>query len=253
MRLALLSDVHGNTIALDAVLSDIDRQGGVDGYWVLGDLVAIGHDPAGVLSRLTALPQARFVQGNTDRYIVTGQRPYPSQADVQAEPRLLPRMLEVDHSFAWTLGYVTAAGWLDWLSALPTEQRLELPDGTRLLGVHVAPGVDDGAGLHPALSDDELAARVSGGLADLVCVGHTHRPMDRTVGDVRVVNVGSVSNPATADLRACYALLDADDSDYHIEHRRVPYDYQAVIAAIEASRHPASAYIIQHFQRQSAP
>jgi diadenosine tetraphosphatase ApaH/serine/threonine PP2A family protein phosphatase len=162
-------------------------------------------------------------------------------------------MLEVAHSFAWTLGYVTAAGWLDWLSALPTEQRLELPDGTRLLGVHVAPGVDDGAGLHPALSDDELAARVQGSSADLVCVGHTHRLMDRTVGGVRVVNVGSVSNPATADLRACYGLLDADDSDYHIEHRRVAYDYQAVIAAVEASRHPAGGYIIQHFQRQPAP
>ena len=58
MRLALLSDLHGNPIALDAVLADIDAMGGVDGYLVLGDLVAIGHDPAGVLERLVRLPGA---------------------------------------------------------------------------------------------------------------------------------------------------------------------------------------------------
>ena len=62
MRLALLSDLHGNPIALDAVLADIEANGGVDGHLVLGDLVAIGHDPAGVLERLFKLPGVRFVQ-----------------------------------------------------------------------------------------------------------------------------------------------------------------------------------------------
>ena len=78
MRLALLSDLHGNPIALDAVLADIEAKGSVDGYLVLGDLVAVGHDPGCVLERLVRLPGARFVQGNTDRYVVTGQRPYPT-------------------------------------------------------------------------------------------------------------------------------------------------------------------------------
>ena len=148
MRLACLSDVHGNAIALDAVLADIALQGGVDGYWVLGDLVAIGYDPIGVLDRLTGLPNVSFVQGNTDRYVVSGQRPFPSLADVEADPRLLPQLVEVAHSFAWTMGYVTAGGWLDWLAALPLEARLRLPDGTRLLAVHVAPGQADGPGIH---------------------------------------------------------------------------------------------------------
>ncbi len=84
MRLALLSDVHGNPIALDAVLGDIDARGGADGYWVLGDLVAQGYDPAGVLRRLTALPNARFVRGNTDRYTLTGERARPSVAKAQS-------------------------------------------------------------------------------------------------------------------------------------------------------------------------
>ncbi len=52
MRIALLSDIHGNSIALEAVLEDIQAQGDVDAYWVLGDLAAIGYDPVGVLERL---------------------------------------------------------------------------------------------------------------------------------------------------------------------------------------------------------
>jgi hypothetical protein len=119
MRRALLSDTHGNPIALDAVLADIAAQGAVDGYWVLGDLVAIGYDPVGVLERLTPLPNVRFVQGNTDRYVVTGDRPHPSIPNAAADPALLPTLVEVAHTFAWTQGYVTAAGWLDWLADLP--------------------------------------------------------------------------------------------------------------------------------------
>ena len=56
MRIALLSDVHGNLITLEAVLKDIEANGGVDGYWVLGDLAALGYDPVGTLERLSKLP-----------------------------------------------------------------------------------------------------------------------------------------------------------------------------------------------------
>ncbi len=77
MKNALLSDIHGNSVELDAVLEDIKSQGDVDAYWILGDLVAIGPDPVGVLQRLSILPNARFIRGNTDRYVVTGDRPHP--------------------------------------------------------------------------------------------------------------------------------------------------------------------------------
>jgi predicted phosphodiesterase len=253
MRLALFSDVHGNPIALEAVLADVERQGGVDACWVLGDLAAIGHDPVATLERLTALPEVRFVQGNTDRYLVTGQRPFPGIADARADPDLLPRLVEVAHSFAWTQGYLTAAGWLDWLAALPPEQRLVLPDGTRLLGVHVAPGQDDGSGIHPVLTDEELGGLLADARAELVCVGHTHWPLDRTAAGVRVLNVGSVSNPAAADLRASYVVLEASEAGYQVEFRRVAYDIQAVLEAIERSRHPSGGFIRSHFLGQRTP
>jgi hypothetical protein len=94
-----LSDVHANPIALDAVLRDIEERGGADEYWVLGDVVAMGFDPAAVLRRLTALPNARFVRGNTDRYVLTGQgataRGPLSVADAQANPDVVPSLVGI--------------------------------------------------------------------------------------------------------------------------------------------------------------
>lgn len=234
MRLAIFSDIHGNPIALDAVLEDIEACGGADSYWVLGDLVAQGYDPAGVLQRLTALPNSCFVRGNTDRYTLTGDRAWPSISDAQDDPRQVPTLVTVAQGFAWTYGYLAATGWIEWLAALPLEQRTTLPDGTRLLGVHAAPGRDDGPGMDPDMSEEDLQSFVSGCEADLVCVGHTHRLQDRWAGNVRVVNVGNVSNPSPSapDPRASYMLLEADSSGYHITLQRVAYDMEAVIRAI---------------------
>ena len=259
-RLAILSDVHGNLIALDAVLHDVETRGGADAYWVLGDLAALGYDPAGALARLASLPNARVVRGNTDRYLVTGDRPpdAPSLAAAQADPAQLSKLVEVEQSFTWAQGYL-AGGWLDWLAALPADERLTLPDGTRLLGVHASPGHDDGPGLGPPAGDETLASRLHGCVAGVVAAGHTHRPMDRTVttnsGPVRIVNVGSVSNPSGDDLRASYALLDAGPAGYEIALHRVAYDVDAVVAAIARSRMPAlpAAWLLKrHFTRAGA-
>lgn len=249
MRIALLSDIHGNPIALDAVMADIQSQGGADTYWVLGDLAAIGHDPVGVLERLVELPNVRFTRGNTDRYVVTGERPSPTFAAVESDPRLLPLLVDVAQSFAWTQGAITAAGWLEWLAALPFEQRGALPDGTRLLGIHGAPGSDE-RGVHPGLSKAKLRSLFAGCAADLVCVGHTHWPMDIHSDGVRVVNLGSVSNPLPPDLRASYVILEANDAGYRLQHRLVDYDHQAVIAAAQQVRHPVAGYIARYMVGQ---
>lgn len=256
MRIALLSDIHGNPIALDAVLADVRDGGGADAYWALGDLVAIGYDPVTVLERLVALPGVRFVRGNGDRYVVTGERPPPTPDDVRRDLARLDTLVEVAQGFAWTQGAVTAAGWLDWLAALPLEQRLTLPDGARLLGVHAAPGRDGtqpGDGIVPTTSEAELRSLLDGCAADLVCVGHTHWPLERRVDGVQVVNLGSVSNPFAPDLRASYALLEADERGHRVRYRRVEYDRAAVIAALRRVRHPAAAFIASFMLGQRRP
>jgi predicted phosphodiesterase len=248
MNIALLSDIHGNSIALDAVLADIQAQGGVEGYWVLGDLVALGPDPVGVLERLTALPNVQYVRGNTDRYVVSGDRPPPALADVAANLSRLAVLVEIAGTFAWTQGALTTAGWLDWLKRLPLELRVQLPSGTRFLGVHASPGHDDGEGFVPDMDDDVIQASLEGCEADLVCVGHTHQPLNRRVGRWHVVNLGSLSNPPTTDRRASYVLLHADATGYQIGHRLVEYDREAVVGALERLGHPGRAYIIKHIR-----
>jgi predicted phosphodiesterase len=244
MRIAVISDIHGNSIALDAVLADIKASGGIQSYWILGDLAAIGHDPAGVMERLAELPNAVFIRGNADRYVTLGEYPPPYPDDVRENLSLLPVFVEVNRTFAWTHGALAASGWLDWLGDLPLEYRLTLPDGTRILMVHASPGEDDGKGFNFTMTDDEIAAQLGDSQADVVLVGHTHWPFDRQVNGVRIINTGSVSNPFPLDLRASYVLFDIDEDGYQIEFRRVDYDHQAVIDAVKRLRHPGGAYII---------
>lgn len=247
--MGLLSDVHGNRHALEAVLADAEASGHrIDRWWVLGDLVAIGPDPVGTLELLANLPSVELIQGNTDRYVLTDDRPPPHADAVLAKPKLLPLYALLQRSFAWTTGALAATGWLDWLGRLPRELRTVLPDGTSLLGVHACPGTDDGPGITPGRDDDELGRDLAGAEADVVVAGHTHQPTDRVVAGVRAVNLGSLSNPIVDDLRASYVLLHADRHGVGVEHRRVAYDQAAFLTAVERSGHPAADYIAS-FQR----
>jgi Icc-related predicted phosphoesterase len=147
MRVALFSDIHGNRIALDAVVGDA-RRFGVDAFCAVGDLAAIGPEPVLVLEALAELENIAVVRGNTDRYIVTGEGPPPTLEQAQKDPALIDLHARVRASFAWTRGFVSAAGWLDWLGNLPIEATIPLEDGARLLAVHASPGSDDGEGVH---------------------------------------------------------------------------------------------------------
>jgi predicted phosphodiesterase len=242
-----MSDMHGNRIAVEAVVADGQEQG-VEAWWVLGDLVAIGPDPVATLELLANLPDVRFVRGNTDRYLVTGDRPPPFAEEVRAKPELIPLFDLIEASFLWTRDLIVEAGRLDWIATLPQQQRLNLPDGTRLLGVHASPRADDGLGIAPDVSDADLADLLANADADVVFGGHTHQPMDRRIGTQRAINLGSVSNPITTDLRASYVVVHADSHAHRVEHRRVAYDHEAVLGRIARCGHPAAEFLSE-FQR----
>jgi diadenosine tetraphosphatase ApaH/serine/threonine PP2A family protein phosphatase len=153
-------------------------------------------------------------------------------------------ILAATASFSWTRGAITAIGAYDWLASLPVEQRMTLPDGTHVLLVHASPGADDGPGIYESMTDQDLVdCGITAAQCGLIFVGHTHRPLDRTVAGTRVVNLGSVSVPAKAERRAMWTLLSADENSYTIERRFSAYDIEGVCAALDAERHPSAEWL----------
>ncbi len=244
--IALLSDIHGNDLALRAVLEDLDRQGGAEAFWVLGDLAAIGHAPVKALEILTELPNLVAIRGNTDRYVTSGDRIESTVAEALADPSQLSRLIDMEGSFCWTQGAVTAAGWLDWMSELPLEFRETLPNGTSVLGVHASPGRDSSRGFRPDDAEEEIKALLGDCHEDLILVGHTHHAFSLRFRDKHIVNPGSVSNPGSSDPRASYAMLFAEEDSYRVEFHKVAYDYRRAIQILEEIKHPARKFIIQH-------
>lgn len=251
MKIAVFGDIHGNLIALDAVLRDIETVGRVDAYWLLGDYCAIGSNPVGVLERITRLPNAIFIRGNTERYTVSGFTPSTHLEEVVGHARLVEQYAEIAASFAWTRGAITQAGWYDWLKGLPIEQRPTLPNGVSVLLVHANPGYDDGPGITPIDSDEWVQEHFCQCDETLIFVGHTHWPQERRVAGKHIINPGSVGNPV-ADRRACYALLDVD-SDYKLSFREVDYDVEAVINHIYGIHHPTEDYLLGFYRGSFVP
>jgi predicted phosphodiesterase len=253
MRIAILSDIHGNSLALDAVLEDIQARGGADAYWVLGDLVAMGPDPVGCLERVNELPNALFVRGNTDRWVSDGMDARAAVETLKTQPDAAHTLVSLHASIGFAQGALAASGWTNWLASIGLDQRVTLPDGTGVLLVHASPGTDDGSGIHPGINDAALAAMLTDCDAALVCVGHTHWAIDRISGAMRVFNPGSISVPWGPDVSASYALLQAGDTAYSIEQRRVPYDASAVLAQFARLKHPGYGMIASRFLGEVAP
>jgi predicted phosphodiesterase len=254
MKLGVIADVHGNEVALRAVLADAAGRR-VDRWWVLGDLVLLGPRPAEVLGLLRSLPGVEMLGGNTDRYVLTGQQPAPhaTAADAAGDVDLVERYGLVAAGIGWARGALSQAGLVDTLTSLPSQLRLTAPDGTRVLGVHASPSSDDGLGIKPGLTDDQLASLLSGCDADIVVGGHTHRRTDRLIGRTRALNPGSVGIPERPG-EADWLLLEFDDEHpddpvsgdaaaVRAEHRAVPFDVDAVVRDLRARLQPNAEFL----------
>jgi predicted phosphodiesterase len=247
MRIAIFSDTHGNSIALDAVLADIAGCGGVDAHWFLGDAAPIGFDPVGTVQRLMTLPGMVAVHGNGDRRVATdpGEVRARFESLIASDPAGAAGWRSILAESRWVRDGLTAAGGYGWLAGLPLEQRQTLPDGTRVLLVHASPGTDQGSGVPVDAPDDTIAALLREADADLLLVGHTHRVVDRAVRAGRVVNPGSVSNPPGGGSTAHWVLLEATPAGYHLSHRTVEWDLDQMLAHLAVSGHPDPGHLLE--------
>ncbi|MBV9095425.1 MAG: metallophosphoesterase family protein [Streptosporangiaceae bacterium] len=189
MRLGIIADIHGNEVALRAILQDADRLE-VDRWWALGDLVLFGPRPAEALELLQDLPGLGMLRGNTDRYVLTGEQPAPhaTAAAAAASVGLVERYAAMAAGIGWTRGVLDEADLLSALTDLPGQLRLQLPGGATVLGVHASPQADDGPGIEPCIADEYLRPLLAGCGADVVVGGHTHVATDRLVDSIRALN-----------------------------------------------------------------
>jgi predicted phosphodiesterase len=244
MKLGVIADIHGNEVALRAVLEDATRHQ-VDRWWVLGDLVLFGPRPAEVLDLLRDLPGVSMLRGNTDRYVLTGEQPAPhaTAADAAGHIDLVERYAAMAAGIGWTRGVLDQAGTLEHLATLPAQLRLQFPGGATVVGVHASPAADDGPGIDPYLPDGQLRSLLAGCGADVVVGGHTHYQVDRLVGSIRALNPGSTGLPRPAGQAGWLLLEDRGRGDLTAEHRAVPFDAGAVVGDLDHRRHPNAAFI----------
>lgn len=241
MRVVVFSDVHGNLAALEAVLRAIDESGGADRYVVNGDLCAFGPRPVECLERLQSLPNASFVQGNTDRYMLA--RPSQVVADDTVGARLRAGV-------GWAAREVGEAG-LRFLATLPTRQEFQESGEGGALVVHASPRGDE-EGIFPSTTPEQLATMLEGVEADWLFCGHTHIPCRHQVGRTTVFNEGAVGFPFDGDRRACYATLESTGRGWDVALHRVVYDLDAVIGDLESRALPAAAIFADRLRRAAS-
>jgi predicted phosphodiesterase len=237
VRYALISDVHANLPALEAVLRGIAGRPGVDATFHLGDLVGYAPWPNEVVARL----RAAGIAGISGKYDSTVGLDYKHCGCKYEDPR----QEELSHvSFEWTKTH-SSTETKAYLAALPF--RIDLrPLGAHASGptvvlVHGTPTLNTVYWTEDRPDDFCLKmARLAGLKAgDAIAFGHTHKPWQRVLDGIRFVNTGSVGRPKDGDWRAGYVLLDVTADGVRPEVVRVEYDVDAAMAGILNSDLPA--------------
>lgn len=236
MRYALISDIHANLPALDAVLADVDARGDVQAIVHAGDLVGYSTFPNEVVARLAARGIAG-IAGNYDSTVATGYKHCGCRSESV-------RQEELAHiSYSYTLDACTAETKA-YLGALPFSLDLRPLGGhlagPRLVLVHGTPTLN--TVYWTADRDDDfcrkMAAVVDLKAGDVIAFGHTHKPWHRVVDGIHFINTGSVGRPKDGDWRAGYVRLTLGEGEPHVEFVRVEYDIEATLAGLRAAQLP---------------
>ena len=226
MKIGLFSDVHGNAVAFDALLADLERHP-VDRLVCLGDVIQGGPQPVECLERLRSL-EVRVVMGNADWYVLTGDPGEERETELQRQVR------------EWTAAQLSESDREYVQSFTPT---VEEPP---LLAFHASPTSFEDVIL-PSTPEEDFRRVLGEADALVLAGGHTHQQFLRRRAGSTFVNPGSVGlsydhalveEVVRFDPWAAWAVIETDDGGMSIEFRRAPFDRDQVVAAIEASSVP---------------
>jgi predicted phosphodiesterase len=236
MKYALLSDVHANLPALEAVFADLDARNDVDAIYHLGDLVGYAPWPDEVVQLL----RDRTIPGIAGNYDSTTATDYKHCGCKYEEAR----QEELSHlSYSWTREHVSAET-KRYLGSLPF--RIDVRPlgghiaGPRLILLHGNPVLNTVYWTEdrPEKFCLQMAESVSAKAGDVIAFGHTHKPWHRVIENIHFVNTGSVGRPKDGDPRAGYALVTMDGANVDVEMVRIEYDVERAADGIMASDLP---------------
>jgi len=244
-RIALIADTHGNYLAFDAVLADLQHHS-VDMVVCLGDMVP-GPFPVEMVERLRTLPWPQ-VMGDAEANMLL------SQKDAQEKIKSLPGPPEFN-AWAWSkLG----SGDRSFLEQFQQTVEIELEGGRRLLCFHGSPHALD-TWLYPETPEEEFRREFAPYQSHVLTGGHTHRQQLRRLGKTIFFNPGSAGLAYRKylpeehfhfDPWAEYAILTSDGRALGIDFRHVPFNVKALIQSLSTSDMPGVENLLIGFQEQ---
>ena len=218
MKIAVISDIHANTSALEAALDKI-KSLKTDKIFCLGDILMAGYDPNGTAKIITELDNLEIIQGNTDKMVACFSEELLEKAKKKSP--CMGYALEDDLK-------ITDEKYKDFVRNLPESKYIEI-NGLKIQLVHGSPRQQD-ENIYPNLALEDVEKMVESSSADLILCGHTHIPCGYSLESGKtVVNVGSIGRSMTEDKMPYWAMLDIDDNGtFQIEHTSVKYDNKKV-------------------------
>jgi len=247
-RIAIISDMHGNCVALDAVLADL-RRATVDQVVCLGDAIQGGPQPAEVVARLRELA-CPVVMGNADAWLLTGEE--TGSENIAAE-----RLRKMSQIREWSLAQLSKDDQAFVAGFQPTVS-IALSTTRSLLCFHGSPSSFDDIIL-PTTPEEEFQRVLGAHEPHILTGGHTHMQQIRRLGatDSFFFNPGSVGlayshqqpeDHFRVDCWAEYAILTAEGAQLALEFRRVPFDVDQLLAVYQSSGRPYASDAIEQYQ-----
>lgn len=224
MRIAFISDIHGNANALEAVLADIKKKC-VDKIYVLGDICYRGPEPQRSLDLVRGL-NTEVIKGNADEWVVRGV----NKGEV---PDSALEIMNKERD--WVCSQLDKES-IDYLEALPTELKLEF-EGFKIHAFHATPESLFEVVL-PQESEESLETKMMGEEANLYVYAHIHKPFIRYISGKVIMNIGSVGLPFDGMAKTSYGLVDFDGQYFETTIARVGYDINQTISKYENSNYP---------------